>query len=64
MTNRKRRLKKGINSLQEQIDLHKEKKKIAEESLNENLAKYYENEIEARIQTKKEKEAILKKQKG
>ncbi len=30
MTNRKKRLKKGIESLQEQIELHEEKKKLAE----------------------------------
>ena len=37
MTNRKKRLKKGIESLQEQIELHKEKKKHAEEEGDEDL---------------------------
>lgn len=64
MTNRKKRLKKGINSMQEQIDLHKEKKKAAEESGNEYLVRYYEKEIEAKKRSKEDKEDILKKQKG
>lgn len=62
MTNRKKRLKKGIGSLQEQIKFHEEKKKLAEELGNEELARYYEKEIGAKEKTKKEKEAILNKQ--
>jgi len=31
MTKRKKRLQKGISSLEEQIAIHKEKKKIAKE---------------------------------
>jgi hypothetical protein len=64
MTNRKKRLKKGIESLYEQIELHKEKKKNAEEAGNEELVEYYTKEIEAKEKTMKEKEAILEKQKG
>ena len=41
MVNRKKRLAKGINSLNEQIEFHLEKKKIAEESGNEELVNYY-----------------------
>jgi len=62
MTNRKKRLKKGIDSLQDQIEFHIEKKRIAEESNNEELARYYEKEIKAKEKTKAEKEAILDKQ--
>ena len=62
MANRKKRLKKGIESLQEQINLHEEKKKLAEESDNKELIRYYEKEIKAKEKAKKEKEAILEKQ--
>lgn len=47
MTNRKKRLEKGIESLQEQIDIHEEKKKVAEESGNLELVDYYTKEIKA-----------------
>ena len=57
MTNRKKRLEKGIESLQKQINLHEEKKRLAEESDSKELVRYYEKEIKA-----KEKEAILEKQ--
>ena len=62
MTNRKKRLKKGIDSLQKQIELHKEKKKQADEENNEDLARYYEREIAGLEKTEDQKEEILKKQ--
>ena len=62
MTNRKKRLEKGVNSLQEQIDLHKEKKENAKESGNLELVDYYEKEIRAKEETKKRKQEILDKQ--
>lgn len=62
MVNRKKRLKKGIGSIQEQIDMHKEKKSLAEDSGNEELAEYYTREIKAKERAKKEKEAMLEKQ--
>ncbi|MDO8517504.1 MAG: hypothetical protein Q7S33_05260 [Nanoarchaeota archaeon] len=62
MTDRKKRLKKGISSLQKQVELHEEKKKQAEEENNEDLVRYYEKEIEAKEKTKQEKQAILDKQ--
>jgi phage shock protein A len=62
MTNRKKRLEKGINSLQEQIDIHQEKKKTAEELGNTELADYYTKEIKAKEETKRRKEEILDKQ--
>jgi hypothetical protein len=62
MTNRKKRLKKSVNSLQEQVELHEEKKKQAEEENNEELVRYYEKEIETKEKAKKEKQAILDKQ--
>ena len=62
MPNRKKRLKKGINSMQEQIELHEEKKKRAEEEKNEGLVRYYEKEIKAKEKAREEKQAILDKQ--
>ena len=62
MTNRKKRLQKGINSLQQQIEIHHEKRQHAEESGNEDLMRYYDKEIEAKQKTKEEKERMLEKQ--
>jgi len=62
MVNRKKRLKKGIESIQEQIELHEEKKNLAQTSGNEELVAYYTKEIEAKKKAKEEKEAILEKQ--
>ena len=62
MTNRKKRPKKGIESLQEQIELHKEKKKHAEEESDEGLTRYYIKEIEAKEKAREEKQALLDKQ--
>lgn len=62
MAKRKKRLKKGIESLEEQIDIHKEKRKSAEQSGNEELVKYYNKEIEAKEQAKKQKQEMLDKQ--
>ena len=62
MTNRKKRLEKGVNSLQEQIDIHKEKKEIAQGQGNVELVEYYEKEIRAKEETKKRKQEILDKQ--
>jgi hypothetical protein len=42
MTNRKKRLQKRIDSLQEQIEIHEDKKKNAEEQGNLELIDYYE----------------------
>jgi len=38
-------LKKGIESLQEQVKIHREKLKEAIESGNEELARYYEKDL-------------------
>ena len=55
---RKKRLEKGIESLQKQIEIHKMKLKKAIEEGNEDLARYYEKDI-ARL----EGEEIKKKEK-
>jgi len=62
MVKRKKRLQKGIESLGKQIELHKEKKRIAEENGNEELADYYNKEIEAKIRDKERKQDMLDKQ--
>ena len=61
MVNRKKRLKKGIESIKKQIELHEEKKKRAEEEDNIELADYYTKEIESMIKDKEEKERLLEK---
>jgi len=56
VTNRKRRLKKGIESIEKEI---KKQNAIAEKRLE--LVDYYTSEIEALKEQKKEKEEKLKK---
>ena len=61
MTNRKKRLLKGIEALEKQIQLHEEKLSKAEEEDNIELAGYYRKEIEAKKRDKEEKERLLSK---
>ena len=61
MTNRKKRLKKGIGSLGKQIELHEEKLRKAEEENNLELAGYYRKEIISKKKDKEEKERLLEK---
>jgi len=61
MVNRKKRLKKGIESIKKQIELHEEKLRNAEEEDNIELAEYYTKEIESMKEDKKEKERLLEK---
>lgn len=61
MANRKKRLEKGINSLNEQIRIHEEKKRKAEEEGNIELTGYYEKEIESKRRDKEKKERMLEK---
>ena len=61
MTNRKKRLQKGIESLERQIKLHEEKLEKAEEEDNIELAEYYRKEINAKKKDKEEKERLLGK---
>ena len=62
MTKRKKRLIKGIDSLQKQIELHLDKKKKAEDDENFELIEYYNKEIKAKEEDKKRKQEILDKQ--
>ena len=61
MANRKKRLQKGIESLEKQIRLHEEKLKKAEGDDNIGLAGYYKKEIMAKKRDKEEKERLLSK---
>ena len=61
MPNRKKRLKKGIESLQEQIDLHEEKLKQAKKEGRLELSGYYEKEIKNMRKYMGKKEKSLKK---
>ncbi|MEK6868580.1 MAG: hypothetical protein AABX98_07180 [Nanoarchaeota archaeon] len=61
MTNRKKRLQKGIESLEKQITLHQEKLRKAEEENNPELAGYYKKEIISKKNDKEEKERLLEK---
>lgn len=58
MAKRKKRLEKGIASLELQKEIHEKKRKLAEELGEEELARYYDKEIE-----KFEREKAKKKEK-
>ena len=59
MTNRKKRLKKGIASIEEQIILHEEKKRIAQEEGKIERVKNYEKEISSLEEERDRKEDML-----
>ncbi len=61
MTNKKKRLKKGIESIEKQIELHEEKLKKAEQENNFELAGYYKKEIFAKKHDAEEKKRLLEK---
>lgn len=61
MSNRKKRLSKGIESLKKQVKLHEEKlKKSGEEGL-EDLERYYIKEIDAKKRALERKKELLEK---
>ncbi len=61
MANRKKRLERGIASLDKQIKLHEEKLRKSEKDDNIELAGYYKKEIEAKKKDKEEKQRMLDK---
>ncbi len=61
MVDRKKRLEKGIESISEQIKIHENKKKIAEEQGNSELSDYYKREIAKFQREKEKKEKIIYK---
>ena len=58
---RKKRLSKGIASLQHQIELHLQKRTDAKEGGKEELTDYYDREIEAKERDLRKKKLLLKK---
>jgi len=60
MANRKKRVKKGIDSIQNQIDFHLKKQRSAKEKGEIELSDYYEKEILGLQKAKNKKEKILK----
>ena len=62
MVNRKNRLEKGIESLNEQIKIHEEKINNAKKEGNFDLERYYEKEINGLKKTKEKKENQLSKE--
>ncbi|MBI2208005.1 hypothetical protein HYU50_00765 [Candidatus Woesearchaeota archaeon] len=61
MANRKKRLQKGIESLEKQIKIHEEKLRKAKKEDSIELAEYYQKEIAAKKRDKEEKQRILNK---
>jgi flagellar capping protein FliD len=61
MTNRKKRLKKGIESLDKQIKLHEEKLIKAKVDGMAELENYYQKEIKSLKQRKKSREKFLER---
>ena len=61
MANRKKRLQKGIGSLDKQIKLHEEKLKKADEEDKIGLASYCKKEINAKKKDMEEKKRLLEK---
>ena len=59
MANRKKRLKKGIESVEEQIELHKEKLRKAKEEGKIDLEGYYEKELKHLAEYKDRKKRQL-----
>ena len=61
MTKRKRRLEKGIKSIEKQIEFHKFKEEKAVESGKIELADYYQKEIERMKQAREKKRKQISK---
>ena len=59
---RKKRLKKGVSSIEEQIELHEEKRVKALEEGNIERVAYYDKEIESLKESKKRKEEQLERE--
>lgn len=59
--NRKKRLEKSIESLEKEIELHKEKQAQAMADENSALERYYAVEVSGLNKTKKRKKEILDK---
>ena len=58
---RKKRLEKGVQSIEEEIEIHKKKMQEAKEEGNLELVDYYNKEISGLEKTKDRKEDQLEK---
>lgn len=61
MSNRKKRLIKGIESLKKQIEIHEEKRQQAKEEGEIELEEYYGFEIDNLRKVREQKEKLLRK---
>jgi len=61
MPNRKKRLEKGIESIKEEIENHKQKRASAISKGDEYLSKYYDKEIKGMEKQLKRKKDIVGK---
>jgi len=61
MPKRKKRLKKGIESIRKQIEIHKNKLEEAKKSGNIGLAEYYEKEIKNLESALEKRQDILRR---
>lgn len=61
MTNRKKRLKRGIESIEKEIGKHLQKREQALKDGKIELAEYYDTEISGLIKSKENKENKLEK---
>jgi hypothetical protein len=59
---RKKRLKKGVDSMEEQIEIHKKKREKAEEVGMLELMEYYDKEIISKQKDLEKKKRLLDKQ--
>ncbi len=59
--NRKKRLKKGIESIEKQIEFHEQKLRKAEEENNFELVGYYKKELISKKKDIEEKKRLLEK---
>lgn len=59
--NRKKRLEKGIKSIEEEIEKHEQKRAYAKEEGSLELADYYDKEIKGLIKTKERKKKLSEK---
>lgn len=62
MVKRKKRLEKGIESIEKQIEIHYKKRDLAMKEGKIELMDYYDREIIAKKKAKEEKEKLLEKQ--
>ncbi len=61
MPNRKKRLEKGIESIKEEIEKHKQKRALAMSKGDEEIAEYYNKEIRGMEDQIKRKQKIVDK---